>query len=457
VAGPSGPVPLHHATGPEGPATQEKSLRTSAAVHPARRGHIKLFCFYRLLPSPPDEKIQMKQTVETESYPIVYKTGIVWRIIFSILMLPLYALITWLMVYSLTGNGLHGTGIRIVLFLISLGLDIVVTYVIIWAVKYRVEVFSDKIVEIGLFKKKVIILDDIDGFRIVPTEYINQALFIPKGKKRKTTIALMMKDSNGFVQWLNASIKNLDTEDYNSDVRAILSDEDAGINEEQRADSFERARKFASFLNFLSIAAALWAIIWPQPYAVAVWSMIILPVIAVSSSKLFPGLIHFDRPQKGTYPTVAGAFIMPGAALSLRAFLDWDIYSWQNFWAPCAGISVCVFFLVMALFKDMRKKYGQAILLFVFCAVYGYGATLSLNGIHDKSIPVRQPVIIIDKHISTGTTTSYYLRLSPWGHRMIAKEVAVSKELYESTEIKDSVSIYVKKGTMKIPWFFVKK
>lgn len=398
-----------------------------------------------------------KKFIEKTVYPQLYRTSKGWRIFFFIFMPPLICLMTWLMIYSFVGNDIKGLSVRIVFFLMGLGFDIFLIYAIVSIAKYRVEVFSDKIVEIGVFKKKEIMLKNIDGFRILPMQYINQVQFIYKDTKKKKNITLMMNDSNVFLQWLNSSIRNLDAEDYEKEVKTILSNEELGMTEEQRAYSFERAKKFASFLNILSIATMLWVLFRPQPYEIAIWTMILFPILAISSSKLFPGLIKFDESKKGAYPSVAAAFLMPGIALSLRALLDWDILSWQNFWVPFAIISICLLFLLLWFFKELRNKYGYAILLLCFCAVYGYGATISLNGINDKSTTISYSAEIINKRISTGKNTSYYLKLSPWGPRTSSKDVSVSKGFYNSVQIKDSTKVHVKKGTLNIPWFFLEK
>jgi hypothetical protein len=387
----------------------------------------------------------------------MYRISKKWRIFFFILLPSLIGLMTGLMVYAFIGNDVKGIAVRIVLFLMGLGFDMFLTYALFSMAKYRIEVFAEKIVETGVFKKKEIFLRDIEGFRIVPTQYINQVQFIRRGTGKKISMSLMMYDSNGFLQWLNGSLRNLDAEEYEKEVKTILTNEELGITEQQRADAFERARKYASILNYISIAAMLWVLIKPQPYEIAIWTVILLPIIVLASSRLFSDIIRFDGPKKSVYPTIAGPFLMPGIALSLRAFLDWNILSWHNFWMPFAGIVVTLSCLVLFSFKEVRKKYGQAIGMIAFCAIYGYGATISLNGITDKSRPACYSAAVIDKRVSTGKTTSYYLKLTPWGPRNTGKEVDVSKDVYHSVGINDSVSIYVKNGAMKIPWFFVMK
>lgn len=395
--------------------------------------------------------------IETMIYPSTYRTGKGWKIFFFVSMPPLICLITWLMVYFPFDNDIESLSVRIILFLMGLGFDVFLAYTLILVLKYRIEVYSDRIVEIGVFKRKEILLNNIDGFRIVSTQYVKKVQFVCKDTKKTKNITLMMNDSNVFLEWLNESLTYLDAEDYDKDIETILSNEELGVTEEQRAYSFINARKFASFLNILSIIAILWVLFRPQPYEIALWVMIVFPILTIASSKLFPGLIRFDESEKGAYPSVAAAFLMPVVTLALRAFLDWNILLWHNFWVPFALISICLFFMLEWSFKELRKRYGYAILLLCFCSVYGYGATISLNGITDTSTPINYSAEIIDKHISTGKMTSYYLKLSPWGLRTVEKDVRVPKELYNMVAKSDSIKVCTKKGALNIPWFFLSK
>ncbi|MES1161218.1 MAG: hypothetical protein ABUM51_10700, partial [Bacteroidota bacterium] len=73
----------------------------------------------------------------------------------------------------------------------------------------------------------------------------------------------------------------------------------------------------------------------------------------------------------------------------------------------------------------------------------------------DRSVSQVFRVEIKDKHIQSGKTTTYYLRLAPWGRFPEEEEVSVTKRLYEAMQTGDQVYVYLKKGKWNIPWFWV--
>jgi hypothetical protein len=86
---------------------------------------------------------------------------------------------------------------------------------------------------------------------------------------------------------------------------------------------------------------------------------------------------------------------------------------------------------------------------------YGYGAVVTLNCMYDKSEPKTFNATILDKRISSGKSTTYYLELTPWGQQKEIDEVSVSKDLYNNLNKNDKVNIYYMQGKFDIPWFEV--
>lgn len=102
------------------------------------------------------------------------------------------------------------------------------------------------------------------------------------------------------------------------------------------------------------------------------------------------------------------------------------------------------------------KDYFSALFLTLFFFGFGYGSIVILNCTYDDSVPESYTSKIIDKRISTGKMTTYYLELKAWGPQTKDDDVSVSKELYENLEINNNnVNIYLKKGRFNIPWFIV--
>ncbi|MEO9480102.1 MAG: hypothetical protein ABJO28_14475 [Maribacter dokdonensis] len=101
------------------------------------------------------------------------------------------------------------------------------------------------------------------------------------------------------------------------------------------------------------------------------------------------------------------------------------------------------------------KDYFSVLSLTIFFFGFGYGSMVTLNCMYDESVPQTFQSKVLDKRISSGKTTTYYIELTAWGTQTENDDVAVSEELYKRIEIDDNVNIYLKKGLIEVPWFIV--
>jgi hypothetical protein len=106
--------------------------------------------------------------------------------------------------------------------------------------------------------------------------------------------------------------------------------------------------------------------------------------------------------------------------------------------------------------KKISSTYIYLHLIF-FIFIYSYGATCSINCAFDCSSPEVFKTKIVDKHISRGKHTSYFIKVAPWGHHLDRESIRVSRNEYESFEIESTVEIDLKDGLLGIPWFYVRK
>jgi hypothetical protein len=215
---------------------------------------------------------------------------------------------------------------------------------------------------------------------------------------------------------------------------------------------------WAKTLNGLAFLVLIWAIIKPEPYHYLVWTLVLLPIVTLGFIRHFDGALKLDerKTNASALPNVAIAFLLPCIGLALRAVIDFKILGWDNFWLPFATVSLSFFLLILYCAKDIRKMIGTALLLVIFCAVYGYATVISLNGILDQSPPTIYKASVIKKRISSGKHTSYYLRLSPWGPVKGEEEVDVGKAVYEKHPVGTGVEVIAKNGRLGIPWFLVR-
>ena len=198
---------------------------------------------------------------------------------------------------------------------------------------------------------------------------------------------------------------------------------------------------------------------YPRPYLVSVSIGMTLPLIALGSLFVYRGLIRFDERKNSAYPSIIYGFIAPSGALAIRAIMDYEILSYKDLWITVGVSSILLTVLFLVITKEVKFSkildYITAFSLAGMIFAYSFGTYVILNCLFDKSTPEVFRTEVIDKEIDSGRSTTYYLKLDPWAPGMQQEKVSVTKDEYVVTDKGDSVDIYLKRGLLKTPWFYV--
>lgn len=128
-------------------------------------------------------------------------------------------------------------------------------------------------------------------------------------------------------------------------------------------------------------------------------------------------------------------------------------------WQLAAAVAVLFGGLLMygnRRFISMPNSRWGAIAMAFFCALaYGYGAVVAFNCVFDEAPPRVYSVNVLNKHTSSGKTTTYYLEVGSWGPRTAPEDVTVTEATYDRTMPGDSVQVYQSPGRLGVPWFIV--
>lgn len=96
----------------------------------------------------------------------------------------------------------------------------------------------------------------------------------------------------------------------------------------------------------------------------------------------------------------------------------------------------------------------QLLILLALCgAALGYGGTALVDVRFDTSAPQTIRTTVSSMYVSHGKSTSYQLRLPPWGPRTAPSTVSVSSSLYGRLSPGDPVCIDLHPGAVGVPWF----
>lgn len=338
----------------------------------------------------------------------------------------------------------------------SLGMIALMTVGLMDTVKGKFVIDSDKIFTVSTFSNRQLLFNEIKGYRIT-----DQYILIESNNehRKKIKVSTYFGKADEIVEWLSANYSDLDLVQAYQEKEEILNNEEYGWSSAQREEELIKAHKTSKILNWTGGLIGAWTLFLANPYEYAIIASIIFPIICIIALKHFKGLIRIDERKDTAYPTIFWAIFPASMALCLRGLLDFNIFDYSNIWTPSLLIALTYIALVTIGNKEFKfvkaKDYLTIIGFSIFMFGYGYGAVVTLNCMYDESEPETFNATILEKRISSGKSTTYYLELTPWGQQKEIDEVSVSKDLYSRLEKNDKVTINFMKGHFDIPWFEV--
>lgn len=347
---------------------------------------------------------------------------------------------------------------KAVWFLVPLALVMIIVMVLgmIDAHKGRLIIQADRITSVGVLSTRELVFEEIKGYRVTEQYIFIESLV--KGRKR----IKISKYIGGFQEiqhWLSQRFKDLDVVLAQEEEQVILDDEQLGWSREERETKLAKARKVCKVMNLVSVVVSLWAMFYPHPYGLSIGVVMAMPVLALVVMRLHAGFIGIDEKKSSAYPSLAYTFILPAAALVLRALLDYDIFDHSPAWRPIGVLAVIFLFLLF--FKQgkhffrRRSDYWSAVSVSLFLLGYCYGTVMHVNCYYDDAKPEHYTAEVLTQRKSSGKTTSYYLDLSPWGPQATEEEASVDRSLFNRVAEGDTVNIYFRPGKLGIAWFEV--
>ncbi|MGY2131314.1 hypothetical protein ACW9KT_03750 [Hymenobacter sp. HD11105] len=315
---------------------------------------------------------------------------------------------------------------------------------------------DDKLIYEGAFRRKELPLANIKGYRI-DQHYTH--IFPITFTDPKIRIGYTSENYESMQRWFANRYPDLDALEQEQEVAKLLQDDELGRTSSEREEKLNKARKAAQILNTVGGATALWLFLRPQPYQWAIIAGLVVPILAAIVLWLHNGVIRLDERKNSAYPSLAIAVIGPAASLLLRVLLDFDILDYTPLWPQAAAVAFVAVIALLMGSRDFVFRNDSLVSLLptilIGAALYGFAGTLSYNCAFDEGTATRYEAKVLDKRMSGGKTTTYYLKVTPWGPRPNSEDVTITQDYYERVEAGDSVEIYAMPGRIRVPWFTV--
>lgn len=271
---------------------------------------------------------------------------------------------------------------------------------------------------------------------------------------KKLSLPLTLEGSDAIVGWAASRFPDLDAIEMQTDLEAILADEEFGFTVEERQAFLDRQQLVFKVLTVAAAAVALWALFFPRPYEVAMIAQVVVLVAALAAGALGRGLLVLWGKGKA-HPTAIVAVVLPGIVLLARAFMDFTIDAWTPALVPVAVATLGVAFLILLCFRETRESptsMGGALLLAAFI---GAGGVLQIDVLTDDAEALVQETTVLDMRVSNGKSKTYTLVLAPWKEGQTQVDYTTDEETYASFEPGMTAWLWTKPGALKIPWTFV--
>jgi hypothetical protein len=259
----------------------------------------------------------------------------------------------------------------------------------------------------------------------------------------------MFENNSDLISWLTENSKDLNKQEDENEIRFFdkLTDQDKV--------RFRAGTKWANASLVLSCTVSFWALLYPTPYREVVGLLIISPFLSILMAIYFSGLIMFDEKINRLGRILGASFLQSTFILLYRSYHDWNIMSWKPFWTPYAVITALTIAIILLFVKDIRSTITGSVICIATIALFCYGVTISINGIYDKSKPIVVRTKVINKEISSGKSTQYYVTVEDSEGFHFNEQVRVSRRQFEACKIDQVINVRVHKGAFGIPFFFI--
>lgn len=361
------------------------------------------------------------------------------------------AIVFALVIFNSSVNSAPAPVLIIPFLLVASGLLIIVNLF-----KRKVTINDLSIKYSWVFKTSEIAFNDVKGYRIN-----EKVINIETTRIGSANIRIgdydSISDSNGLKDWLITNFKDLDQEEFEGEKQGILQDSSLGATKEDREKLFNKMRQYNIYYSIPSSILFVGVALLHQSSFYFSCLLLIYPLIGIALMSFSKGLIIIFAKKSSAYSSIGIGMVFSVAALIVESFLDNKILSFDNGWVPFISISVIIF--IALLFLGLKRSHpavaGQLIFALLIAVGYGFGSTLGINTIFDKSKPEMYKAAVTDHYITHGKNTSYHLKLSEWGQHQDSDNITVSRSLYYNVNVGDSLNVYEKKGMLNIPWYYI--
>lgn len=331
---------------------------------------------------------------------------------------------------------------------------IILLLILINIFKSKVIVTDTSITRQRLFYNRTLNFADIKGIRIE-----SKIIFIEPLDASYLQLKISNYDdlakSEELTKWLREKFTDLDKVDLEREKEVLLNDSSLGYTPEAREAKISKMKQIAIAYNIWGFIMCF-ILIFVRNSFLSFWAGALYPLLGIAIMRFSSGLIKFvGASQRSLHMGIFLGVAMSVINVLIVAIAGYEVLSFVNAWPIAAAIAVALFLLLysMGINKIEGVAKGQVVAMLITSFIYGFGNTIVINCLFDRSTPTYFTTTVADEYISSGKGAHYHLKLNPWKPNGRIREIDVSRKDYEKAPIGSSIIIIEKKGLLNIPWF----
>jgi len=352
-------------------------------------------------------------------------------------------------IFTLTSSSAASGSLALIPMMFFLAAGI---YMFAWALRARLVIDGPRIEVRSAFQQKTADRSEIEGFRTFSSRNGTYLRLYLKDDRGSITVPRDFETDGEYDSWFR-QIPDLDQRDREALLDEISHQEALGATPEERMGALATAKTWSIFLLVVAIAAAV-----VLNFAGIEFRMISAAVLAAAPVVMLgllwrTPLLYAVFKQKAD-PRAEVSFVLMAAGLGLL-IRDRDVHlvSMQPLLWLVALIALAFLAGLWGSLGQGASILGKAFGLLFFAGMYSYGLVVLADTLPDRSPVTPYATTVVGKHVSHGRSTTYTLRLAPWGPLQEPNGISVSSRIYEKTDIGDTVCLDLRPGALHVPWY----
>ena len=298
---------------------------------------------------------------------------------------------------------------------------------------------------------------DIEGLRTIEDQYGRRTRICVRGGRESFNVPDAFTGNDDLMEWLKG-LPDLDQRDAEKITAEIDHRDPLAPATSEPSNALQRAKAWAIGLSVFAGAVSV-PVMFYRHREIRETSLVVLAlcvVLGIVLVHLFPLFFTIFRRKPDPRADVGFLVMWPGVAMLLSYQFANDP---SHLVDPMQLIYWVLLFLacfVASLFRiawTSATRWALLAALIIFGSISSIGVTNALDVVPDHSVAAVYSAQVVKLYESHGKTTTYYLRLTPWGPIGYYDDVSVSQKRYERAHVGDVVCTGLHPGFLHAAWY----